>query len=44
MECFNPPLGIRFSLKNLRRDGKILNIPLFLADRTEALVKKALRG
>jgi predicted AAA+ superfamily ATPase len=34
-------LGIRFSLRNLRQDGNILNIPLFLADRTVALVKQA---
>jgi predicted AAA+ superfamily ATPase len=40
----NSPFGIRFSLKNLRLDGRILNIPLFLADRTEALIRAALEG
>jgi predicted AAA+ superfamily ATPase len=31
-------LRIRFSLKNLRLDGDVLNIPLFLADRTAELI------
>jgi predicted AAA+ superfamily ATPase len=44
LEKYSPPLGVRFSLKNLRLDGRILNIPLFLADRTEALIRAALKG
>lgn len=33
---------VRFSLMNLSFDGKVLNIPLFLADRTVDLVRLAL--
>ena len=33
-----PELAIRFSTNNLARDGKILNIPLFLASRAGGLV------
>lgn len=33
---------VRFSLMNLSFDGKLLNIPLFLADRTVDLVRLAL--
>ena len=32
-------LGIRFSLKNLSFDGKILNIPLYLIDELDRLLK-----
>lgn len=32
-------LGIRFSLKNLSFDGKILNIPLYLIDEFDRLLK-----
>ena len=31
-EKFNNDLSIRFSMKNLKKDGKILNIPLFLVE------------
>ena len=31
-------LRIRFSLENLKLDGDVLNIPLFMADQTERLV------
>ncbi len=31
-------LRIRFSLDNLRLDGDVLNIPLFMADQTERLI------
>ncbi|MDR3336350.1 MAG: ATP-binding protein [Treponema sp.] len=37
------PLGLRFSLKNLRLDGRILNIPLFLAGRVERFISLALK-
>ena len=29
---------VRFSMRNLSRDGKILNIPLFMADRLDGLL------
>lgn len=35
---FAPPLRVRFSLKNLRHDDGLLNIPLFLADHTHRLL------
>lgn len=36
-------LRIRFSLNNLKLDGDILNIPLFMADRTNQVLELALR-
>lgn len=36
------PLIIRFSLKNLSLDGKILNVPLFMIDQLDRLVGIAL--
>lgn len=36
-------LRIRFSLDNLKLDGDMLNIPLFMADHTDRLIKLALR-
>lgn len=36
------PLRIRYSLKNLRLDDGVLNIPLYLADRSVPLIKTAL--
>ncbi len=33
-------LRIRFSLDNLKLDGDVLNIPLFMADQTERLIRK----
>lgn len=35
---YSPPLRVRFSMLNLKRDDTLLNIPLFLADRTESLI------
>ncbi len=35
---YSPSLRIRFSMLNLKRDDTLLNIPLFLADRTEELL------
>lgn len=35
-------LRIRFSLDNLRLDGDLLNIPLFMADHTDRLIGLAL--
>ncbi|MCK5848167.1 MAG: DUF4143 domain-containing protein [Caldisericia bacterium] len=37
------PLRIRFSLKNLRMDGDMLNIPLFMADQANHLIELALK-
>jgi len=36
-------LRVRFSLKNLKLDGDVLNIPLFMADQTDRLIGLALR-
>ena len=36
------PLRVRYSLKNLKLDDGVLNIPLYLADRSVPLIKKAL--
>ncbi len=36
------PLVIRYSLKNLRKDGNVLNIPLFMIDQTERLAALAM--
>ena len=35
-------LRLRFSLKNLKLDGDVLNIPLFMADHTDRLIGLAL--
>lgn len=36
-------LRVRFSLNNLRLDDDVLNIPLFLADKSDRLIGKALK-
>ena len=36
---YQPSLRIRYSLKNLKKDGNLLNIPLYLADWTSKLLK-----
>lgn len=36
-------LRIRFSLDNLKLDGDVLNIPLFMADHTDRLIELALK-
>lgn len=36
---FQPNCRIRFSLKNLKRDGNLINIPLFMADYTKKILK-----
>ena len=38
---YAPLLRVRFSLKNLKRDDNLINIPLFLADHFERLVDLA---
>lgn len=37
-KLYHPDCRIRYSLKNLSQDGNLLNIPLFLADRTKDLL------
>ena len=37
-KLYSPELRIRFSMQNLKRDGNIKNIPLFLADRLLQLI------
>jgi hypothetical protein len=35
---FNPPLSIRFSMRNLKRDEGLINIPLFMVDYTKKIL------
>jgi predicted AAA+ superfamily ATPase len=37
-ELYQPPIRIRYSLKNLKKDEGLLNIPLFMVDYTEKLL------
>lgn len=37
-KTFSPRLRLRYSMRNLVLDGNLLNIPLFLADRTNVLL------
>jgi hypothetical protein len=39
---FNPKLSIRFSLRNLKLEDGLINIPLFMVDHTRKLVDMAL--
>ncbi|MFV0397621.1 MAG: ATP-binding protein [Bacteroidales bacterium] len=39
IDRFAVELALRFSMNNLKRDGAILNLPIFLADWTEKLLK-----
>ena len=41
-KAFAPPLRVRYSMRNLVHDGTLLNIPLFLADRTKDFLRLAL--
>ena len=36
---FQPACRIRYSILNLKQDGNLINIPLFLADKTKELLK-----
>ena len=38
-DLYKPPVRIRYSLKNLKKDGGLLNIPLFMIDYTEKLLQ-----
>jgi predicted AAA+ superfamily ATPase len=37
-ELYAPPVRVRYSLRNLRRDEGLMNIPLFMVDYTEKLL------
>lgn len=39
-QSFQPRIRLRFSLRNLKFDGGLLNIPLFLADQTSKWLEK----
>lgn len=39
---YSPSLRIRYSMLNLTHDGNLINIPLFLADKTELLCQNLL--
>jgi len=39
---FQPKSRIRFSLKNLKQDGNLINIPLFMADFTKSILTNSL--
>ena len=43
-KTYNPKLRIRFSKMNLKQTGNLVNIPLFLADRTKTIVQGIIRG
>lgn len=34
---FQPDLAIRYSMRNLKKDDVVLNLPLFMADWTKKL-------
>jgi predicted AAA+ superfamily ATPase len=38
-DLYQPPVRIRYSLKNLKKDDGLLNIPLFMVDYTEKLLR-----
>lgn len=37
-KLYHPDCRLRYSMKNLSQDGNLLNVPLFLADRTKDLL------
>lgn len=39
-KLFQPTCWIRYSMLNLKQDGNLINIPLFLADKTKELLYK----
>ena len=41
-KSYSPALRLRYSMLNLVHDGTVLNIPLFLADRTRDFIHFAL--
>lgn len=38
-KLFQPVCRIRYSMLNLKQDGNLINIPLFLSDKTKELLK-----
>jgi len=38
-DLYQPPVRIRYSLKNLKKNDSLLNIPLFMVDYTEKLLR-----
>lgn len=40
---FNPPVSLRFSLRNLKREGELINIPLFMIDHTRKILDSFIR-
>jgi len=36
---FNPPVSLRFSLRNLKREAGMINIPLFMVDYTKKILE-----
>ena len=40
----NAKIRIRFSMRNLRLDGNIINVPLFMADYADKLIALGLKG
>lgn len=39
IDRFNSTLALRYSMNNLRKDGVIINIPIFLADWTDKILR-----
>ena len=41
---YAPRIRVRFSLKNLKKDGNFINIPIFLADHLEKFIELSLKS
>ena len=41
-KTFHPDLALRFSMRNVKKDGIVLNLPLFMADWTRRLCEQGL--
>jgi predicted AAA+ superfamily ATPase len=39
-KTFSPRISVRYSLRNLKQEDGIINIPLFLADKTSDFLNK----
>lgn len=42
-KTYNPELSIRFSTRNIHRDGDLLSLPLYMADRLKEIVGQILQ-
>ncbi|MBI1871151.1 MAG: ATP-binding protein [Chlamydiae bacterium] len=40
---YAPPIRVRFSLKNLKKDNNLINIPMFLSDHLDKFINLALK-